>query len=180
MKNKLLTGQPLVYILYFGLITTLRFRFNLTALLFLLGGLFGMLFVFVDRFVHAYITRPEEHLSLQVKHLIAKKRFWDACKLLSSRGDEQRYLAIRSVFFMGAWIPAAFFVLTSTGSMFAIGLVMGIGLNLVRDGFLGLSNLDKLKWRLFWPIKRTFSDTEAKTVVIVFTVLFIILSLLLI
>ena len=139
-----------------------------------------MFFVYVDRFVHVFVTRPHEQLSEQVRHLLNQKRLVDAVKLLQHRGDEQRYLAVRSVFFMGTWIPVAFFILTSTGNLLAPGLVMGIGLNLLYDLARDLNDLPKLKWWLFWPIKRTFSDTEARTVVIVFWAMFVLLSLLLI
>ena len=139
-----------------------------------------MMFIYVDRLIHVYFTKPNEQLSEQVKYLINSNRFAQSLKLLKTRGHEQRYLAARSVFFMAAFIPAAFYVISSTGSALATGLVMGIGLNLVIDSILGLKDLAKLKWWLFWPIKRDFSDQETKIVVGVFTIMFCLLSLMLV
>lgn len=180
MKLNLSLNKTIIFILYFLSITLLRWQWDLNLVWFWLGGIFGLLFTYVDRLIHVYFTRPHEQLSQQVQHLVKSNRFTETIRLLKTRGDEQRYLAARSVFFMGAFIPAALYVITSTGSAIATGLVMGIGLNLVIDGTIGLKNPAQLKWWLFWPIKRDFSDKEAKVVVIVFTSLFFLLSLMLV
>ena len=180
MKPTLPRSQTLVFCLYFLAISLLGWQWDLNLVWFWLGGILGMLFTYVDRLIHVYFTKPHEQLSQQIQHLVKSNRFTETIRLLKSRGNEQRYLAARSVFFMGAFIPAAFYVITSTGSAIATGLVMGIGLNLVIDGITGLKDLSALKWWLFWPIKRDFSDKEAKVVVIVFTTLFFLLSLMLV
>jgi len=175
-----LNRKPIIFTLYFLAISLLRWTLDINLVWFWLGGVLGMLFTYVDRFIHVYFTKPHEQLSETIKHLVSSNRIKETFRTLKNRGSEQRYLAARSVFFMGAFIPAAFYVITSTGSAIATGLVMGIGLNLVIDSLMGIKDLGQLKWWLFWPIKRDFSDREAKLVVWIFTSLFFLLSLLLV
>ena len=167
----------IVYAAYFGGMTLLMWSWNLGTIWWLVGGLLGVGFVMVDRFIYVLLTKPHEHLSEHVRHLLNEKRFLDAIKLLRARGDEQRELTVKSVFFMAAWIPAALFVMTSTASMLAMGFVMGIGLHLLYDVWKDRNNIEKLKEWLFWPVKREVSDKEVKVVVGLFGVFFGILSI---
>jgi hypothetical protein len=120
-----------------------------------------------------FVVKPHEHLSEHVRHLLAEKRVIEALRLLKDRGQEQQRLTVRSVFFMGAWVPVALYVVTSTGNMLATGLVMGIGLHMLHDVWIDWANLDSLRRVWFWPIRRYVSDAEVKGVVILFTIMFL-------
>ena len=167
----------LVYTAYVFLIALLRWQWNFDLLLFALGGLFGLGFVYVDRLIQVFLVRPHEHLSEHVRHLVKEKRVVDAMRLLRDRGHEQQNLTVRSVFFMGAWVPVALFVMTSTGNMLATGLVMGIGLHLLYEVWMDWADLERLRKWLFWPIRRYVRDSEIKGVVVMYTVFFTGLSL---
>ena len=78
---------------------------------------------------------------------------------------------------MGAWVPVALFVMTSTGNMLATGLVMGIGLHLLFEVWMDWADLERLRKWLFWPIRRYVRDSEVKGVVVMYTVFFTGLSL---
>lgn len=167
----------LYFIFYFGLLSILRWRWDWSLLFLWLGGVLGMGFSWADRLAHVYFTRPFEQLSLQVKSLIEQKRWKQAFRVLDLRKNEQRHLTVRSALFLAVWVVAAFFVISSTGSIFSVGMVMAIGLSVLLDMIHDFGNMDKLKWWLFWQIKRSFSDREAKAVVLAFGVLFLALSL---
>jgi hypothetical protein len=167
------------YFAYFGLLTLLRFRFDIDSLWFVLGGLMGLGFVFVDRFIYVFVTKPHAHLSEHVKHLLRSGRYKDAVLLLKARGDEQTELTVRSIFFMGAWIPVALFITSSTGSMLASGFVMGIGLHLLHDIVRDWQQPDRLR-RLMWPMQHSIGIKELKIVAILFGVFFGLISLVLI
>lgn len=170
----------LVALFYFGLLVLLRWQLDWGALWLLMGGLLGLGFVMVDRFIYVYLTKPHEQLSEHVRLLVQQRRWMDAVRLLRNRGNEQRELTVRSVFFMAAWIPAAFFVTTSTGSMLGTGLVMGIGLHLLYDVAMGWQDFERMKGWLFWPVRRQVSDVEAQVVIGLFGFFFVLLSLLLV
>jgi hypothetical protein len=178
--NYLRRPRVLYFLVYFGVLSILRWQINWSVLLLWLGGVLGMFFFWADRLAHVYFTRPFEQLSLQVKGLLAERRFKEALLLLEQRKNEQRHLSVRSALFLALWVPLAFFVITSTGSVLAVGMVMAIGLSAVIDMQTDFSHLEKLKWWLFWQIKRNFSDTETKYFVAIFSTLFVLLSLLIV
>jgi len=180
---KLLTGHWQIFVLYFGVITVLRIlggNISFDLINWWIGGLIGMWFVIVDRVAYVYFTRPHEQLSIQVKGLVNQRRYVEALRLINHRKDEQKNLAIRSVLFVGVWILLALFVLTSSGSLFAVGLVMGVGLHLLYDMVVDLNDIGKLRSWLFWPVKRMVSDDEARVVVAIYGFMFVILSFLMV
>ena len=180
MRDFLTKPWVIAFLFYFGLLSLLRWQLNWSLLFLWLGGVVGIGFSWADRLAHVYFTRPFEQLSLQVKSLVTQKRYREAVLLLEHRKDEQRHLTVRSVLFLAVWVVAAFFVISSTGSIFAVGMVMAIGMSVLVDMLADWHNLEKLKWWLFWQIKRTFSDKETKGVVIGFAGLFGLLSLMVI
>jgi hypothetical protein len=99
---------------------------------------------------------------------------WDT---LRSRSIEHTKLSTQNVLFAAAWIPLAFFGLTSTVSWFGKGLVLGIGFQLAWRILQGLRGIKPLDW-LFWPIKREVSKKEQLWVARAFVATFIILTLL--
>ena len=164
-------------VVYAFLIVLLRWEFSWQMLFFAAGVLLGLGFSFLDRLIQVFLIKPHEHLSEHVRQLVKERRFADAFRLLSDRGGEQIHLTVRSIFFMGAWVPVALYIITSTGNMLAVGLVMGIGLKMLYDVWVDWSDLDKIRQWLFWPIKRRMSDGEVKGVVVGYTVLFVGMSL---
>lgn len=171
--------KPLVFVVYFGLFSVFRFEWTLTILWWFLGGLMGLGLEYVDRLFYVYVIKPYEQLSQYVRGLVAVGRYRDGLRLLKARKDEQRQLTVKSVLFAVIWVPLAFFVASSTASELGKGFVMGIGLNLLYDIGRDWSNLGKLKYWFFWPIRREVSDTETKLVVGVYTGVFLLMSLML-
>lgn len=178
--NFLRRPRVLYFLTYFGLLSLLRWQINWSVLMLWLGGVLGMFFFWADRLAHVYFTRPFEQLSLQVKGLFHERRIKEALLLLEQRKNEQRHLSVRSALFLALWIPLAFFVITSTGSVLAVGLVMAIGLSAIVDMQSDFKQLSKLKWWLFWQIKRDFTDIEAKYFVFIFCAFFALLSVLIV
>jgi hypothetical protein len=167
----------LAYGIYVLVLALLRWQWDVTLVFLVVGVFMGWGMIYVDRLIQAFLVRPHEHLSEYVKHKLREHQFWEVVQLLRERGDEQRRLVMRSVIFMAAWIPVAIFVLTSTGSMLAVGLVMGMGLYLLVEVWRDWSNWERLREWLFWPISRRVSEREIKGVVLVYTLAFVGLSL---
>jgi hypothetical protein len=165
-----------LFLLYFSGISVFVWPNYRAILLWFVGGLLSFLFGYVDRMLYVYVTRPEESLSLAVQHLIKARHYQAALRLLRHRGYEQRRLMGKSVVFMAAFIPFGFYVLTSTGSLLAIGLLLGIGLHLLIDIGRLRTNREALVQQLFWPIKRTISEIELKSVVGIYILVFLLFS----
>jgi hypothetical protein len=151
----------------------------MSSIFFVIGGIMGMGLVWADRLFYVYFTRPHEQLSVHIQHLVKGRRYREALLVLKMRGHEQQHLTVRSVLFMGVWIPVALFILTSTASFLARGFVMGIGLHLLYDIYIDWGNRQRLRDWLFWPVRRDVADSELKVVVGVYVAFFILLSLLL-
>jgi len=177
MKNFIRRPSTVYFLFYFLLVSLLRWEISLSVILMWVGGVVGMLFEWVDRITYVYFTKPHEQLSFQVKSLMSQKRYREALLLIDYRKHEQKHLTVRSLLFVLVWILAAFFVLTSTGSAFASGMVMAIGLSILIDMIKDWHNIGELKKWLFWQIKNNFSDKETRGVVVGFGVIFVLLSL---
>lgn len=172
--------KPLVFVAYFGFISVLRFEWTLETVWWILGGLMGLGFEYVDRLFYVYVIKPHEQLSQYVRGLVAVGRYRDGLRLLKARKDEQRKLTVKSVLFAVIWVPLAFFVTSSTASELGKGFVMGIGLSLLHDIGWDWSNLRKLKYWFFWPIRGEMSDAETKVVVGIYAGAFLLMSIMLI
>lgn len=126
----------------------------------LLGVSGGVLMLFLDRVAYTY-AYPEEQLSQQFTWFVKNKQFAQAFAVLDARRNEQARLTFRSAIFMIVWIPLAFFALTSTSAMFGKGVVMGLMLHILYDAWrMQKIDPEALNRRLFWQIRRTFSNEE--------------------
>lgn len=172
-----------VYVGFFGMLMLSKLVsrgiwgvLQVSSLFFLLGGVVGMLVWLADRLVYVYYTRPEEELSVRIKDLVKGKKYLEAIMILVERKHEQVHLAMNNVMFLAVWTVLAFFLLTSSLSAFAKGLVLGIGLELMYSIWLDWKDKDYLMGRLFWPLKRKVSLDEMKIVLAVFAGLFLLAS----
>ena len=166
---------------YLAIIGLIRWRFDLTLLFWLIGGVLGWCLVALDRLVWVYWTKPETQLATQTRYLVANKRYQEARQTLQARREEQTELSFRSVLFQLAWVPLAFFTLTSTASFFGRGLVMCLGLHILYDQWCDYcQSPEKLRRWLFWQIKRPVSLEEQQIYLWLMTAVFVILNRLLI
>jgi hypothetical protein len=172
------------FLVYFGVILALRLLsngvgalINWSSVFLLLGGVVGLMIELVDRWVYVYFSHPEEPLSVQLKGLVKENRYADAMTNLMANFAWQQRLSMNNVLFLGGWVVLAIFLMTSSVSAFAHGLVLGIGLSLLGGIWRDWKNPEVLKTRLFWPIKRKVAGDEMKAVVGVFVGAFLLVSL---
>jgi len=172
----------LVYIAYFLALTLLRWNkgWEWSLIWLWVGAVVGAGLELVDRLIYVYLTRPQDQLSQYVKHLVSNHKYQEVLRVLVIRGGEQGHLVSKSVLFVFGWIALAVYVITSTGSLLAVGIVLGAGLRLVYEVAADWPQKEKLKGWLFWQIKRPVSDRELKMVVGIFLVVFGILSIIMI
>ncbi len=165
--------QPIYSLLgYLALVSVWRFKWDWGLLGFWIGGLLGYGVEVVDRLVYIYWTRPDDQLSWYGRHLMKERKWRELGKVLKSRGEEQRFLVSRSVLFMATWIVLALYLVTSSGSMLAVGAVMGCGWRLITVVLMHSKDKEELKSVLFWQIKRKVTDRELKIVLLGFSLVF--------
>jgi len=72
--------------------------------------------------------------------------------------------------FQLAWVVLAFFAVTSAAGWFGKTLVLTLGLRILLEEWSEyVKDREALKQKLFWQIKREFSDSELKIYLIVMT-----------
>ncbi len=145
---------------------------------FLIGLLLGFGLFFLDRVFDVFFIRPETEFSQLVREEWKKRRIWSMFSTILSGKELQEKLITRSVFFLIAYVAVAIFVLTSTGSILGIGLVLGIGFHFCVDFIRYRSDLEKFNRHFLWQVKRKFAQQEVLSLVISFCLFFALLSLL--
>lgn len=142
----------------------------------ILGVILGVLLVYLDRVAYVY-SFPQEQLSQQANWYFKEHKYFAALSLLDSRRREQVKLTFRSALFMVAWVPLAFFALTSTSALFGKGVVLGVMFHILLDSWrMQKESPEKLNERLFWQIARVITNEEQLTFMWVMTGVFVFLS----
>lgn len=160
--------KPLILSLYLVLLFVFRWPFEWQTIWLMLGVVLGTSIVLFDRFLQVLIVRPHEQLSQQVIHLLKHRRPLDAYRLLNARAGEQPRLLSLTVLFIFAYIPLSLFVLSSTGSAFAVGFILGTGLKIFIEHLAFWSDLPLLERRLYWPLKHPLSPRFTRYLLIGF------------
>lgn len=179
--NKELIRHGGVLGVYLLSVVVFRWQWGWNTVWWILGGFIGFCLVYLDRLIYVYWLHPQEELSQLVRDLIRQHRWRLAFKEVHQRANAQLKLTTRSVLFALAWMLLALFAVTSTGSGFAGGLLMGLGLHMLYD-FWRDEQLDPvaLNKKLFWQVKREISLEEQKKFLYFFTGAFIIMTLIVI
>lgn len=126
----------------------------------LVGVSTGVLILFLDRVAYTY-AYPDEQLSQQFTYFVKNKQYSQAFAVLDARRSEQERLTFRSALFMTIWIPLSFFALSSTPALFGKGVVMGLMLHILYDGWrMQKEDPAALTRRLFWQVRRVFTNEE--------------------
>jgi hypothetical protein len=142
----------------------------------LLGLILALLVMMTDRVIVALWLFPYEQLSLQFQFLIKSHQLRQAFSLLLSRAAEQTKLLHLSVGFALVWILLAVYVLTSTGNMVAMGLVMGLGLGLCVAIIRDWRQPERMSSWFGWQIKRPLSIKETRWMAGGFVAIFTLMS----
>lgn len=153
-----------MWLAFYVLVVGLRWDLGWWIVWWMAGGLAALGFVLIDRLVGMYLLRSEVPVAVELRDLVNRDRWREAINFLIVRGGEQRVLMGYSVVFLVVWIPLAFFLLTSSPSWFARGLVMGIGLRAVIQMILYWRRYDLLSTTFFWQIKREVPENEVRIV----------------
>jgi hypothetical protein len=175
-------GHLLAFLVYFLAVTLVRLvfaegRWQWEMVSLWLGGMVGFMLVLADRLIYIYWLKPHEQLSQQVRYYLAGGRWKQALSLLIARRQEQWQLVFRSFLFQVAWVPLALFALTSTGELFAGGLLMGMGLHMLYDDWMDQKRDPAwLNRVLFWQVKRPVGMREQGWFLALLTAMFVILS----
>lgn len=133
----------------------------------------GFLFVFCDRLIYGLVTNPERTMNTKIKQLFGDGRLVKGLVSMLGEREKEDRLVMRSVLFLAIWMVLAFWVTSSVSSMFARGLVMGLGTHLVFDLLWDYSKNGESFNNWFWQIKRVVNEREKQMVVLVTCVVYL-------
>jgi hypothetical protein len=145
---------------------------------FLIGLSLGFSLFFLDRVFDVFFIRPETEFSQIVRGEWKKRKFWSMVSTILQGKELQEKLITRSILFLIAYVAVAIFVLTSTGSILGIGLVLGIGFHFCMDFIRYRKDLEKFNSHFLWQVKRKFAKQEVVSLIISFCLFFALISLL--
>lgn len=182
MFKKKLKANLLLVFSWLIIITFLRWEWHLNFFWFWTGSLIGIFLINLDHFIYLFFTNPHELTSQRIQRLWEQKRFKELIILASETTEERTRLAFHNAFFQIILFILCFFVLTSTNSLFGIGLVMGMALHLLKDEFYDwlFNKEERLNRWLFWPLKMEVSLQNQRIFLIGMLLFFIILNFFLI
>lgn len=158
---------PLVYSLCFWLTLDTW----LLRLLFSVAVVTGYWLHAVDYGLYFFYADAQHEWLSAGKNYFSRGQYGRFITLAWQHRREMQHLITHSLLFIVLYVPLAFFVLTSSGAVFGMGLVLGIGLYLI--------------WLLFHTVTLTttgsaaLSVTETTSLKWIMTIGFIVLSLLL-
>lgn len=127
-------GNHLIfYFSFFLLVTLLKQYFNWYDLLFWAGGLVGTVLPDVDHLLYVFVFKPIELTSQRVVYYFRAKQYKEGLKLLYDTRFERRDLIFHTFNFLAIFAILTFWVVSSSGSLFGRGLVLGFWLHLCVD-----------------------------------------------
>ncbi len=135
MKKDLLT-HLIFTVAFLALVSFVRHWFSLPYYALWIGGLVGMILPDVDYLIYIYALKPQKEVSLEAAGLIEKKS-WKSLKeswdLLTKTRTEHTDLIFHTAYFQVIFLLFTFLMMTSTGSLFGIGVVLAFTLHLLID-----------------------------------------------
>ena len=123
----------------------------------------------IDHLFYALVCNPQELSCMRVRNELANRRWRSAWQMLKSTAPERTRMPVRNVLTGLIVSVMAIWVVTSSGSMIASGVAVGLGVRLLLE-FWQAS--DYRKW--YWLFAREFSSKENTLVKWVWSLLLIV------
>lgn len=165
-----------VYLLYFGILSVLLWRFRLELVWLWVGAMVGAFVLGLDHLVYV-VAFPHELTPQRVIQLLGARRFREALSLLVSTTEERTRLYFRQALGQVVLIILAIYLLTSSGGLFGKGLILSANLGILVEEWRGvLGDMGKLNRWLFQHVRDEVDDQTVKEYVFVVTLVFLILT----
>src|SRR3989344_689029 len=132
MKKDLLTHFTFTAAIFI-LVTLLKGWFDLVYLSFWIGGVIGTLLPDIDYLIHVYLLNPQSSDARTTAQLISQKKVTRTWEMVAHARNQNSELLFHTISFQLVFWVFAIFVITSTGSILAKGIVLAFSLHLTID-----------------------------------------------
>lgn len=135
--RKTIIKQSAYLLVYYLIVTVVNGLYSFAYWPLYIGGVVGLLMSYADDLLHVFVLNNHELTSQRVISLVKAKQYKEALILLYDTKDERKNLIFHTIEFQLIFTILTFWVITSSGNLFARGLVLGYFLSLV------ISNMQK-------------------------------------
>ena len=97
------------------------------------GGLIGVMLLYVDYYFYAYHLHPQESASVEARKLVNQKKYLDAVYVVITKRAQNTKLIFHNASFQVFFLVFVFFVVTSSASLLGRGIVFGMVIHLLVD-----------------------------------------------
>jgi len=119
-----------------------------------LGGIVGTLLPDIDHFIYVYAISPLEETSQKVISLISARKIFQSWDLLAETRLERKELIFHTAYFQVIFLLFSIFIITSSGSLLGMGLVLAFMLHLLVDQVTDLVETKSLdNWFAKFPFE---------------------------
>ena len=90
----------------------------------------GLFLPYLDHLIYIYFLRPQEEVSTRLKLMLSQRKFKSAFSFFIGINGKVTRKILHTVHFQLIFLALTLLVVTSSGSLFGIGLVLGFALHL--------------------------------------------------
>jgi len=144
MKKELLVHYG-VFFVFLVIAILIQRWFYIGVWPFILGGIIGTALPNVDHLIYVYFLKPQELNSQRVTYLNNEKNYRKSLEILSETKYERSMAIFHSVFFQVVILVLTFYVVTSSSSLFASGIVIAFSLHLLVDQVMDIRRLSTIQ-----------------------------------
>lgn len=130
MKKEII-NHLLFWFSYFLFLTIINSLYSFSYWPLYVGGLVGLFMSYTDHLLHIFVFKPYELTSTRIIQLVKNKQYKEALILMHDTKDERNNLIFHTIEFQIIFAVLTFWVVSSSGSLFARGLVLAYFLGLV-------------------------------------------------
>lgn len=157
----------------YSLFFLVQFPLGMPFLLFIFGLSLGYCFHLVDRFFQVLFVAELKHYKHEFLHLVKRGRLIAACVYLINKIPSMSF----SFYFLALYFPLAFYLISSSGSVIGVGLMLGLGLSYVAHFVLSYKKIREVRELYFHLLSSKVTDSDIQKIMGGFIGLFILLSL---
>lgn len=123
------------WVVYFLFLTVVNSLYSFKFWPLYLGGLVGLFMSDLDHILYVFVFKPQELTSQRIMQLVKSKQYKESLRLLYDTKEERGDLIFHTPLFQTIFVILTFWVISSSGSLFARGLVLSYLLGLTIFNF---------------------------------------------
>lgn len=149
------------WLYFFVFISLVKHFLSLSYWPFWVGGILGVILPDIDYLIYVFFMNPQDLTSQRVNFLLRKKEIGRTISLLYETREERKGLIFHTSLFQIIFLVLTFLIISSSTSIFGIGLVLSFSLHLMVDQLIDLVDTKNLNnWGNILPFELDLRRSE--------------------